>query len=500
MTGHSSVIPARTAPARTGTPALPGRLRRALPTVHSSIRPQILAWFIVLLVFSSGVTALGLREALIGRLDADIDFELAQETDEVGRLADGLNPATGRPFGTDGAAVYDLLFQRTVPDEEEAFYAIVDGQPFRQTDAPVSLFGDAGVLAAWRTATAPVWGTADTEAGPVRWRAAPLVAGDPRPGVFAVAYFEAARRGEIDQTIGVMLAVSAAVFLVVALLAWVATGRAIAPLRTLTATARGIGDGDLGTRIPVAGADEVAQLTATINAMLERLEGAFASQRGFLDDVSHELRTPLTIIRGHLELLDDDPVERRRTIQVVLAQVDRMSRCVDDLLLLARAERPDFLRRTPLEPCDLVDRLPALVRPLGERDWRLVRGPSGIIYADTDRLTQAMINLVTNAVRYTKPGDVIELGAGTEAGHARLWVRDEGTGIAPEDQKRIFRRFARGQDPTTRQGEGTGLGLAIVDAIAAAHGGRTELESAVGVGSTFSLVIPIGLPPTGAAP
>jgi len=500
MTGHSPAISARTGPSRDGIRAWLVHLRRALPTVRAGIRTQVLTWFIVLLVCSSSVTALGWREALVGRLMADIDFELAQQTNEVARLADGLNPATGRPFGSDAAAVYDLLFQRTVPDEGEAFYAIVDGQPFRQTEAPVSLFEDPGVLAAWRTATAPIWGAADTEAGQVRWRAVPLVAGDPRPGVFAVVFFEAARRGEIDHTIGAMLAVSAVVFLVVSLVAWLAVGHAVAPLRTLTATAGGIGDSDLGTRIPVAGADEVAQLTATINVMLERLEAAFGSQREFLDDVGHELRTPLTIMRGHLELLDADPVERGRTVQIIHAQLDRMTRCVDDLLLLARSEHPSFLRRGPVELGAFIDRLPSLVRPLGDRDWRLARRQPGIIHADADRLTQAMVNLVTNAVRHTEPGDVIELGASLDARHARLWVRDEGTGIAPEDQRRIFRRFARGQDPTTRRGEGTGLGLAIVDAIAVAHGGWTELESTVGVGSTFSLVIPLGSPPTGRAP
>jgi two-component system OmpR family sensor kinase len=495
VSGHSSAITARRTPVETDIPAL--HVRRTLPAVRLGIRLQVVGWFVVLLLLSCAITAFVLRETLLARLSADIDFELVQETSEVARLASGLNPATGQPFGDDAAGVYELLFRRSLPDEGETFYAIVDRQPFMQTDAPVSLFDDAEVLAAWRAAMAPISGVTDTEAGPVRWRAAPLKAGNPQPGVFAVAFYEAARRGQIDQTILLLLGVSAAVVLAASILAWVAAGRAIAPLRDLTATARGIDDSDLGTRIPVTGPDEVAHLTAVLNAMLQRLEVAFSSQREFLDDVGHELRTPITIVRGHLELLDDDPVDRRRTIEVVLAQLDRMNRCVDDLLLLARAERPDFLHPGSVALGEFAAQVLAMVRPLGDRDWRLVLGESGTVQADADRLTQAMVNLTTNAVRHTEPGEQIELGAAMEGTHARLWVRDEGMGIAPEDQERIFRRFVRGRGRATNRSEGTGLGLAIVNAIAVAHGGRTELESVVGVGSTFSLVIPTGSPPPG---
>ena len=225
--------------------------------------------------------------------------------------------------------------------------------------------------------------------------------------------------------------------------------------------------------------------------MLERLETVFAEQREFLNDVGHELRTPLTIIRGHLELLDDDPDERRQTVAMVLDELDGMSRYVADLLLIARAEQPDFLRRGPVELAEFVETLAARVRPLGDRDWRVAPTRPAVVFADADRLGQAIVNLATNAVRHTSPGAVIELGAVIDGPNARLWVRDEGTGIAPEEQQRIFGRFARGRDRLTSASEGTGLGLAIVDAVAVAHGGRTDLESVLGEGSTFSLVIPI---------
>ncbi len=449
---------------------------------------------------SIAIMVVGLRQILTTQLTDDIDAALAQEVEEVRRLAGGVDPVTGQPFGGDAAAIFDTFFLRSVPGEYEVLYAIVDGQPYKRTVAPVSLFDDPGVLATWQAARAPVWGRTETAAGPVRWLAVPLGAGDRQAGVFAAAFYEAARRGQIDQAVQVMLAVSAAVILLASVLAWGAAGRAIAPLRALTATARGIGGRDLGAQIPVAGTDEVAELTATLNSMLERLEAAFASQRDFLNDVGHELRTPLTIIRGHMELLDDDPVERQQTVELVLDELDRMSRYVADLLLIARAEQPDFLRRQPVELAEFVDSLVARLRLLGERAWTVVPVRPAVIFADVDRLTQAIVNLASNAVRYTAEGVVIELGAAVEGAYARLWVRDEGTGIAPEEQQRIFKRFARGRDRLTKASEGTGLGLAIVDAIAVAHGGRTELESVPGQGSRFTLVIPIEPPPEAPAP
>lgn len=464
------------------------------------MRTRVLVWYVVLLMLSIAITVVGLRQILTTQLTADIDKALAQEVEEVRRLAGGVNPATGQPFGGDAAAIFDTFFLRSVPGEYEALYAVVDGQPYKRTVAPTSLFDHAAVLATWQAATAPVWGRTETVAGPVRWLAVPLGTGDRQAGVFAAAFYEAARRGQIDQTVQVMLAVSAAVILLASVLGWGAAGRAIAPLRSLTTTARGIGGHDLGARIPVDGTDEVAELTTTLNSMLERLEAAFASQREFLNDVGHELRTPLTIIRGHLELLDDDPAERRKTVQLVLSELDRMSRYVADLLLIARAEQPDFLRREPLELAEFVDSLATRLRPLGERAWTVAPVRPTVIFADADRLTQAVENLASNAVRHTEPGTVIELGASVEGAYARLWVRDEGTGIAPEEQGRIFRRFARGKDRLTSVSEGTGLGLAIVEAIAVAHGGRTELDSTPGQGSTFTLVIPVEPPPDVAAP
>ena len=325
--------------------------------------------------------------------------------------------------------------------------------------------------------------------GTVRYLAVPIEGARGVQGVFVVAASLSSERREVDEAVRLAALVLLSVLLIASTLAWVVAGRVLAPLRLLADTARSISESDLTRRIAVTGHDEIAELGRTFNAMLDRLEAAFGSQRAFVSDASHELRTPITIIRGHLELLGDDPHERRETVALVTDELDRMSRFVDDLLLLAKAERDDFLRVSEVELGALTDELLEKAQGLGPRVWRLESRGEAVIVADRQRLTQAIMGLAQNAVQHTSEGEPIWLGTDADHREVRLWVRDEGPGIAPEDQQRIFDRFARASD-SRRRSEGAGLGLAIVRAIAEAHGGRVRLSSRPGAGANFVLVIP----------
>jgi two-component system OmpR family sensor kinase len=226
--------------------------------------------------------------------------------------------------------------------------------------------------------------------------------------------------------------------------------------------------------------------------MLDRLERAFGAQRRLVDDAGHELKTPLTIVRGHLELLEDDPEPRRETIALVVDELDRMGRIIDDLLLLAKHEQPDFLDLATVEVGMLTDELEAKLRALSDGAWIVESRGRGVIVADRHRLTQAMVQLGQNAVRHGGDGAPIAVGSAVSNGEARFWIRDAGRGIDVGDQARIFERFRRGTG-LPRQ-EGAGLGLAIVKAIAEAHHGRVELKSRPGAGATFTLVVPVDQP------
>ena len=311
--------------------------------------------------------------------------------------------------------------------------------------------------------------------------------------MFVVAASLSGERDDVSEAVQLATLVLISVLLIASALAWVVAGRILAPLRTLDETARSISETDLTRRIPVSGNDEIAELARTFNAMVDRLDRAFASQRAFVSDASHELRTPITIVRGHLELLGDDPEERRETIALVTDELDRMSRFVNDLLLLAKAERQDFLRIEEVELGALTDELLEKATGLGPRKWALEGRAEARIQADRQRLTQAIMGLAQNAVQHTVDGDAVWIGTGVDAGEVSLWVRDSGPGIPREDQVRVFERFARAA-ASRRRSEGAGLGLAIVRAIAEAHGGRAELASMPGAGSTFTVVVPMDGP------
>jgi signal transduction histidine kinase len=280
-----------------------------------------------------------------------------------------------------------------------------------------------------------------------------------------------------------------AVVLVAAACAWFVAGRVLAPVQRLTKTARSISEADRTARIPVTGGREAAEMAETFNAMLDRLDAAYQSQIEFVRSAGHELRTPLTVAAGHLELLGEGEDERRTVMPVVLDELSRMGRMIDDLQSLVEATAPDFLKLAPVDAALLAHELVAKAIALGQRDWLVDAAPVGSFIADKDRLTEAVLNLADNAVHHTDPGQVIGIGVQLLPGEARVWVRDTGPGVAADDQDRIFERFARGQGASRRY-RGAGLGLAIVASIADAHGGSVLLDGEPGHGARFTLVLP----------
>jgi signal transduction histidine kinase len=245
----------------------------------------------------------------------------------------------------------------------------------------------------------------------------------------------------------------------------------------------------MSLRLPEGGNDDLTALTRTFNAMLARLEAAFVGQRQFLDDAGHELKTPLTVLRGHLELLDPaDEQEVTDTRTLLLDEVDRMSRLVGDLILLAKHDRPDFLTPTAVSVERLTHTLQAKARALADRDWVLESVGEGIAHLDEQRITQAVLQLADNAVKHTADGDRIGIGSRVADGTVSIWVSDSGPGVAPEMRSHVFERFGRAA--VVPGDEGFGLGLSIVKAIVEAHGGSVRIEDAEPQGAVFVIEIP----------
>jgi two-component system, OmpR family, sensor kinase len=434
---------------------------------------------------------------LLARLDRDIDRALTQEVEELRLLAEGTDPATGEPFGDDVEAIFDTFLSRSVPADDEAFYTLIDGEPFlRSFDAPAELFDDPAIVERWAAATAPRREDFGTPIGEVRSLAVPLGTDGSTLGTFVVAYFPGPERASISQILRVLSVAGGIVLVASGALAWSLSGRILRPVRDLTDTARDISDTDLSARIPVEGHDELAELGTTFNAMLDRLQRGFAGQRQFLDDVAHELRTPITIVQGHLDLIGDDADDRAETIAIITDELDRMNRYVNDLLLLAQSERRDFLH---LERVDLTDFAASTLRTvsaMAEREWTLEVGLDDplTLTADPRRLSQAVLNLAANAVEHTTTGDRISLGVGlADRGStpvALIWVEDSGSGIDPDVADSLFRRSARGATSRASRPDGMGIGLSIVDAVARGHGGHTDVTHVDGGGTRFTMVLP----------
>jgi signal transduction histidine kinase len=285
---------------------------------------------------------------------------------------------------------------------------------------------------------------------------------------------------------------------------WVIAGRVLAPIGRITAVAQEIQATDLSRRIELDGPDdELKQLADTFDAMLARLDAAFAAQQQFLADASHELRNPLAIIRTNADVAladpNADPEDLRQAITVVKRASDRMARLVDDLLALGRREAPTLDH----EPVDLglavAEASEEFVAPAETRGITLDRAiaPGITVIGDRDALRRAVANLLENAVRLAPAGSRVRLAVGSERGMAWVAVSDEGPGIRPEDQPKVFDRFWRADKARSRADGGTGLGLSIVKQIAESHGGEVQLQSRVGVGSTFTIWLPVAVPEAG---
>jgi heavy metal sensor kinase len=279
---------------------------------------------------------------------------------------------------------------------------------------------------------------------------------------------------------------------------WLAT-RAFIPIRQLTGIAQDISAGELQRRVPVPRArDEVQYLALTFNKMIGRLNQAFLQQRRFVADASHELRTPVAAIRSMTDVaLAQSPSLEECIIVLrdVNAQAEWLGRLINDLLILARSDEGQMQLERELVRLDLiVSDVVAILEPLAvERGIVLqVQKLEPItVSGDPSRLIQSMMNLLDNALTYTKMGGSVTLNVEIIDNNGCVAVHDTGIGIAAEDIMHIFERFYRADPARSQRGVGCGLGLAIVDWVIRAHGGVIRVESQVGQGSTFTITLPL---------
>ena len=295
------------------------------------------------------------------------------------------------------------------------------------------------------------------------------------------------------------LAVMVPVGLALALVggAWLARS-ALRPVRAMSRTARRISAQDLTRRLPLRGtSDELDHLAETLNAMFGRLDIAFTHVRRFAVDAAHELRTPLTVLKGGIEVAlraDRSAPEYRDVLHSSLEEVEQLIALAENLLLLSRLRMENALPRgtVELEPL-LIDVVDTGARLADGRGVIVRLGPVEPLVARGDQLTlrRAIVNLVENAIKFTGAGGTVELSLERDGRHAVVAVRDTGVGMNPEDAERIFEPFVRLDGARTTDNGGAGLGLSIVHSIVVAHDGRLSVQTAPGIGSTFTMRLPL---------
>ena len=473
--------------------------------IFQEARSRILLWYLVLMCLFTLIAIPMIRYRLISEVNNRVKEDLREALEEFeaelveslleSKIKSNLEQTESEIANQNIYSAFDKFIATNKAEDDNYFIAIVDGL-FYKTNAPFlpsEIDKNSTLMQHWQEITVEEQAeieVGNSKIGSVIYKAEPIKTTEKVIGVFIVAHISAGERNEALNSFNIVIQVLVLMILFASLLAWFAAGKVLAPLRNLSETVKSISESDLSQRINIQGKGEVAQLGRTFNAMMERLETAFDTQRNFINDAGHELKTPITIIRGHLELMDDDPQEQQKTINLVMDELDRMSRLVGDLVLLAKTERPDFLQLETIDLASFNTELFNKIQALGQRNWRLDNTSDGQIIGDRQRLTQAIINLANNAVQHTAVNDLIVFGSNLKSDKVEFWITDTGEGIPVGDQKHIFERFARVKN-SRRRSPGSGLGLAIVKAIIEAHGGHIHLQSSLGVGSTFMLIFPV---------
>jgi signal transduction histidine kinase len=479
-------------------------IRRPLP---AGLRWRLTAWVAAVLIASVAVIFVLVYEHTGSVLRGQIDHDIAGDTRQLAQAAGALGGRSrseiaaglsryvvAQPYTASSTLLFGLIAGRgAVSNHPEVFGSAVGEE--QESAGEQQLENSAG-----RRLLVPRVGYSTIEipdVGKMRIHERTAATGAVRVTVGAgepLATVSRAQRGVAKSFV-----LAGSITLALALLAsYLAGARVSAPLRRMASVAARVDAGDLEPRMDISGrrGDELQVLAEAFNQMLDRLADAFASQREFVADASHELRTPLTVIRGQLEVLAAQRApsteEVRRVEQLVRAEIGRINRLVDDLLVLAQAEQTDFLRLDRFELDAFVAELWDGISLTASRDFELGPVPHGPLLADPDRVAQAVRNLARNAIEHTAPDSgLVRLEVERLAGdRIRFAVIDDGPGIPDSERERIFERFHRTDQGRARSAGGAGLGLAIVRAIAESHGGYVRAVDANGRGARVELVLP----------
>jgi signal transduction histidine kinase len=482
------------------------KVARRQPGIFWEARTRILAWYLALITGFLVLSLPVITRLVLFQVNLRVRHDLVEELEEFNHFQQERFPTIDSQDEVKLAQLFQEFLNYKIPEDDTFLITILDGQFYSSNprSLPKIIAADAPLMGKWLALKEPIqgeWTTSDPEIGRVLYLTKPMVVQGEVKGILVASHITAGEVKEALDAVKISLGIWLIVLFLAALAAWIASGKVLNPLKKLSKTVASIDELDLEQRIAVTGSGEIAQLTNSFNQMMQRLQQVFFSQRNLLNDAGHELRTPITIIQGHLELMGNDPQEQQETLEIVFDELKRMSRLVNSLILLAKAERFDFLQEESIDVALFTQELYSKITKLAQRDWQLDNRGQGYFQGDRQRLTQAMINLAQNAVQHTEEKDTIILGSKSDVtpryanqesdrNNVAFWVQDMGAGFDPKDRDFIFQRFTR-VDNNHQYSQGQGLGLSIVQAIAQAHKGKVEAIGELNRGATFTLILPL---------
>ncbi|MCW5880233.1 MAG: HAMP domain-containing histidine kinase [Anaerolineae bacterium] len=472
-----------------------------------SVRLRLTLLYTAILALTLVVFSVALY-AIVSRLTL---FSIQSElVDDANRVVQGFSAQSGRegPGGRDNNRRPSFPpFRIAGPD---TFVQILNPDGEINTHAPglgdLALPINPGALTAAQAGRATAE-RVDVEGQPLLMYTAPIVAQGRVTQIVQVARSVALQEQALGILRRILLAGTTLATVVAFGVGWLLAGEALRPIDRITQTAKAIGaERDFNRRVEYIGPnDELGRLATTFNTMLSELqagyrqtEEALHAQRRFVADASHELRTPLTSIRGNLALLQREPpiepTDRHAVISDMVDETDRLTRLIQSLLTLARADAGQTLRAEDVLVRPVIEDVARQAQSLGPRhSISIDAAPDVAVHADRDMLKQVLLILVDNAVKFTPPGGAVHIAVHAGGGLVHIAVADTGVGIPPAALPHVFTRFYRVD--TARSGDSAGLGLSIAQDLVEVYHGRISVASEPGKGSVFTVSLPVATTP-----
>lgn len=441
------------------------------------------------------ITLIFSRWSVTEQVRQRVDQDIIKQMNELQVLAtSGINPLTSQPFKTSDALLETFLSRRISP-ENETMFGTVDGiVTFRSLgDSTLRVDKDSSFLTLVNTFSRPSLGTFSSSAGELRYGVYPIVGLDEKTGRLVIvtnidAELSATNTLFRNLTVGLIL-----LFTLTGLILRFIVRRALTPIVNLTTAAQNVSKDNFLRPLDFETQkvnDEITLLGKEFNSMLTRLEASFRDQQRFIDDAGHELRTPLTILKGHIELMQREN-SSSLSLGIIEDEVNRMTRLVQDLQSLTKASQPNFIQIQPFASDVFIKEVQEKAQSIFSNTIELEQYDSAQVFGDKQRLTQAMLQLIENASKYSPRDSRIVIGLRLLSSQVQIYVKDVGRGIPDDAKEQVFSRFFQ-VDNTHSESDvgGIGLGLSIVKAIVEGHRGRIAITDNFPHGSIFNITIP----------